>query len=252
MATQRGGRGIATLACPRGERRSIFRCVQIVAKEGDRLVDVLQITAGFGFEREHDFAACPLCNLDQCCDVPRHVVRHYPRNSVPIGERFEGAGNGRDGTDDIGRQQRGQYLRDAIGIMEPFRHAPIGLVNVLLDRAAMKRAIRKGVDGEDVQSMIGEKAAELGEGGGGTQLLGGDARQAQPKSHRPLRRHLDLDLWNMGGEARSHFAPGLARMDVGAVGEVYVAGKVIEPHGGYLSRALTADLVRVRSHWIDW
>src|SRR3970282_398556 len=102
------------------------------------------------------------------------------RVHAPFGPGLEGAGHGADAAFLARWQQRAQQVGEVVGVSEPERIAPVGLVGVLLHGAAVERAVRKAVEREDVVAALGEEALELGERRGVAQALGGLVPEAQP------------------------------------------------------------------------
>ena len=94
----------------------------------------------------------------------------------------------------------------------------------------MKRAEGKRIDGEDVEIEPAEERAEFHECRRFAQCLRGNRRQPQADAERRIGRDLRLDPRQVRLEARPHLVPALAGMDVGAVGEMDLTGKMIEAH----------------------
>ena len=139
----------------------------------------------------------------------------------------------------VGKQPR-QDFGGLVRVGQPFGREPVGLVDVLLDAPAVKRTVGKGIDGEDVEIVPRQQRAQLVERRGLAQRLRRDRRQPQAEPERRIRRDRGLDRRQVGLEAVANLVPALAGMDVGAVGEVDVTGKMIEPHDRLLKAASIA------------
>jgi hypothetical protein len=104
--------------------------------------------------------------------------------------------------------------------------APVRRVDVRLDRRAVKRAVGKAVDDRDVQAFTIEERSERPQVVAREELAGLTRRQPKPESERLGRREPRLerrgDALKIGEDRR----PTVARMDVGAVGEVEEAVRV--------------------------
>ena len=127
-------------------------------------------------------------------------------------------------------KQPGEDLGALVGVGQPLGREPVGLVDILLHARPVKRAIRKRIDGEDVEIVPRQQRAQLVERRGLAQRLRRDGGEPQAEPERRARRDRGLDPRQVRFEAVAHLVPALAGMDVGAVGEVDVTGKMIEPH----------------------
>ena len=135
----------------------------MAAKERHRLVDGLEQTAGLRLERERDAAVGVALDLYQMGDVPNQQIDDPLDCLGRGGIGLERPRYGADAAERVaaGRQQRCHQVRKLVGIFEPSFIAPVGQVDLLLDRLAVERPIGKAVDGEDVQIVRAQKADEL-------------------------------------------------------------------------------------------
>ena len=72
-----------------------------------------------------------------------------------------GEGACRDAALHPSREERGQDLDQPQGVVDALVVAPVGGVDVLLDRLVVERAVGEAIEGEDVESLLVEKRAEL-------------------------------------------------------------------------------------------
>ena len=145
-------------------------------------------------------------------------------------DRLEGSRHGRHRARHSFGKQRGEDLGGLVGVGQPLGREPVGLVDVLLHARPMKGAIGKRIDREDVEIVPRQKRAQLVERRGLAQCLRRDRREPQAEPERRVGRDRGLDARQVRFEAVAHLVPALSRMDVGAVGEMDITGKMIEPH----------------------
>jgi hypothetical protein len=118
----------------------------------------------------------------------------------------------------------------AIRVGETLRREPVRLVDILLHPATMKWSVWERIDGEDIEIVTKQIVPKCSEGFRRAQCLGSDRRKAQSDAERRVRRHLGLDVNEMRLETSAHFVPRFSCMDIRAVGEMDVAGKMIKMH----------------------
>ena len=214
-----------------GDNLSARVGMQVIAKERERLLDGLEEAAGLGLERQHDFATGPALEFDQRRCVPRHHVGHDARGvRAACRDRLECSRHGRHRARQSFGKQLAENLGGLVGVGQPLGREPVRLVDVLLDPRPMEGAIRKGVDREDVEIVPRQKRTQLFERRGLAQCLRRDRGEPQPEPERRCRRDRGLDARQVRFKAFTHLVPALSRVDVGAVGEVDITGKMIEPH----------------------
>jgi hypothetical protein len=162
--------------------------------------------------------------------MPRNVLGNLPRRARALSKGLEGSGHGGHRADHPRRQQARKNLGSAIAVGEALGGAPVRLIHVFLHPPAVERTVRERVDGEDIDIVAVEKAAELAERGRRAQGFGRDRGQSQAQPERRPWGNLRLDLRHMGVKAGAHLVPRLTGVNVGAVGEMDVAGNTVETH----------------------
>jgi hypothetical protein len=218
-----------------------------VLKEAHRLVDRLEKAEGLRLERERDAPArLPLDphEMRGMVDEPR---RHRLDRPGGAGERLEGARHGADAAKAALGQKGREVVGRAVGEGEAQVGRPVRLVDLLLHPDAVERAVGEGVDREDVGAVGVEEIREPCERAGCRQRLRRDPREPQPDAEGAVGRHRRLDRGQMPREARLDLLPALARMDVGAVGEVRGSGQRVEPHQASCRRLSQAIASRTPS-----
>src|SRR5262249_1691863 len=203
----------------------------MVAEKAKSLLDRLEKTTRLRLQREHDLPAAPLPQFDEPCDMPSHMVCHQTRRvRARPRDALEGARHGRDRTNHPLGQQRGKQSGSAIRVGKALRCEPVRLVDILLHPATMKWSVRKRIDGEDVEIVTKQIVSKYRKGFRRAQCLGSDRRKAQSDAERRVRRYLGFDVEEMRLKTSAHLVPRFSCMDVGAVGEMDVAGKMIKLH----------------------
>ena len=82
---------------------------------------------------------------------------------VRIEPGFVGKRACRDAALHPSREESGQDLDQTQGVVDALVVAPVGSVDVLLDGLVVERAIGEAIAGEDVEPLLVEERAELGE-----------------------------------------------------------------------------------------
>ena len=205
--------------------------VHMILKERERLLDRLKEAAGFGLKREDDFSAAALLQPDQCPGMPCHHVGHGARRvRAACRDGLECSRHCRHRAWQSFGKQLAENLGGLVGVAQPLGREPVGLVDIFLHARSMKRAVRKRIDREDVEIVPRQKRAQLVERRWLAQRLRRDSGEPQTESERCAGRNRSLDPRQMRLEAVAHLRPALAGMDVGAIGEMHITGKIAEPH----------------------
>ena len=109
-------------------------------------------------------------------------------------------GHGGDAALGAGRQQAGQDVHQAQGVVEALGGPPVRGEDALLHRLPRQGPVRKAVQGEDVEIMLGQKVLKPGQMIPGQQLPAFRIGEAQTQAEGPLRGEPGLEPRHQGLE----------------------------------------------------
>ena len=188
--------------------------VEVIGEIGDRFVGGLEKAVRLRLDRQRDRPAGARFDLHEVRGDAEHVLG-VAGDHVRAGDvRFEPERCRLNGRRDVFagdiRQDVGHIDRVLGSLFAP----PVGLVDLLLDDRVLEGPIRKGVDGVDVEVVVGHESLKL------RPLRPvfdqhGRGRCGQPDTdpERRVGRDASLDLRQKRREARPQLIPGVRGVD---------------------------------------
>ncbi len=119
-----------------------------------------------------------------------------------------------------GGQKFREQIEQQIGVSHALRRRPVGPVNLFLDARAVKLAVGKAVDRENVAGIFVEPALKRESCAGIAQFHRRAFAQAQADGERILRAHFCAHGQRVMLERSKRFRPRFAAMDVRAVSKL--------------------------------
>src|SRR5208337_1868609 len=118
------------------------------------------------------------------------------------------------------RQQAGQDVRQAQGIVEAAGGAPVRGKDPFLNRLRSQIAVRETIEGEDVELLGGQEVLKPGQGVAGQEFPAFRGGEPQAQTEGPLRGEAGPEPWGQGTEIAEQLRPAPAGVELGAVSQV--------------------------------
>ena len=121
---------------------------------------------------------------------------------------------------DFVRHQLRKDVKQTNRVIQPFLRGPIGLINAFFDAGAVKTAIGKSVDRENVAMIFIEPAAEIQESLRVFQFTRSLVAQTQADGIIIFRANAFADGKGVISEGLKSFGPRFSTVDIRAIGEM--------------------------------
>ena len=144
----------------RGADRSDVRA-RNCSKNSNRFGGIFKQAQRFGFEAEMQFAFRFFADARNVLDATPDVFADVFFCSSARDEFLERAGQGADAAFNSGGQKFRQQIKKQVRVGQSFRRSPVGRIHLFLDARAVKPAIGKSVDGENVAGIFFQPALEF-------------------------------------------------------------------------------------------
>ena len=203
--------------------------VEVAGEIRDGFVGRLQKAVRFRLDGQRDGPPGARFDLNEVRGDPQHVLG-VAGDHVRAGDvGLETERRRLDRRRDVCRRDVGKDVGDVDRVLGSLFGPPVGLVDLLLDDRVLECPIRKGVDGVDVEVVVGEKSLELRSLGPAFRENGCRGRgQPDADSEGRVGRDAGLDLRQIGCEARPQLLPRIRRVHERRVREM--AETVAEIH----------------------
>jgi hypothetical protein len=202
-----------------GVDRAVARAPGV--EEIHRLRRRFKITARLRLEAEVQIAAGARREFGDITPDRRDVGKNRsPARRIVGGPGFERARHGAHAARDARRHERGDQIKEQFRVGEPLGRGPVRRINLLLHARAVKAAVGKSVDRENVAVVTIEPRAKRSERGRLREFLGRARAEPQPDRVRPPGGDAATDDEGVALQRVKGLRPRFPAMDVGAVGEV--------------------------------
>ena len=148
----------------------------------------------------------------------QHLGNHFLFLLLRYLEGLERARQGADAASHAGRQNLRQHREKRLGVIQACGLMPRGSVNLLLHAGSMKLPVGKSIDREDIAVMLLQPPLKMQTRFPLAERAHRLCPQPQTNGIRLTRGDTTLHLQGVGFQRQKRFRPGLAAVDVGAVG----------------------------------
>lgn len=197
---------------------SIF--ISHLRKEGNRLGGIFQDAKRFGFEPQVQFFSGLLGHARNVFDATPEILADGFFLRVRSNELLKPAGKRAHASRHIVRHEPGQEIEEQVGVVQAIGRGPVRQINLFLHRRAVKCAVGKTVNGENVTGVFFEPALKFQEGLAVGQFGGGAAAQPQSDGEPPVWADPAADGQGVLLQRIEGFRPILAMMNIRAIGKM--------------------------------
>ena len=175
-----------------------------------------------------DFLPRVVAHRGEVGDDGGEIARHDLLVLGGVDPRFERAGHGADAAIDAGRQEAREDVRELHRVIAPLGRAPVRGIHVFLHRALMKTAVRKSIDRERIELVLGEKLARfVDERGVAGEFRRGVMRESQAEAKPLIGRNELFHRRRFFANRLEIIRPAFARMNVQTIGEMQRSSNTI-------------------------
>ncbi len=189
-------------------------------EEVDRLRAAFQQAHRFRLEAQVQFAPGLLADAGDVFDAAPEVVPDALQVFRVDREPFERSRQRADAALHAGGHQVREQVKEQVGVSQPLRRGPVRRIDLFLHAGAVEPAVGKSIDGENVTIILAQPALKVEQPGMAAQFHRRVVAQAQADRKRLVRTNPFPHGQHVRLERMKRLGPGLAAMDVRAVGEV--------------------------------
>src|SRR4051812_13752118 len=167
-----------------------------------------------------DRLTCIVAQGSEVSHAGPEILRHHPDIVLCLDPGLKRAGDGGDTSLDAFRQHGREDIDELERVFEPFRGAPVGRVHFLFYAGLMKATVRKAIDGEGIEVLLGKKVECLALGLRSCEFLGSACAETEAEAEPIAGLHPCLNGGGFLANGGDILDPSLSGMNVQAVGEV--------------------------------